>query len=216
MYSIDIIQWWMEIFKRLQIICKSKVSKGLLGFMLILLLRKLADKLIRKRRNLPPGPCGFPILGMTPYAFFNQTKYSVNLGKYGPVAMVYYGMKPCVYINDVAVWSKYYKKYTFENVLPAENGTNYESFITVNGDEWKKRRHLFNAYILGQLNNDKISSIYYQAMIERIFPKIDKCIENNQPWLIRKEIGYLCFIPIYRMFQTKKNKQTTIRTNNYF
>ena len=73
-----------------------------------LTIRKILDVVWRKWKNYPPGPCGIPILG----SYFNAHKYTFAASitnSYGPVTMIYFGLRRLVFIGDQKMCKKFFK-----------------------------------------------------------------------------------------------------------
>ena len=92
----------------------QKCGTILLGLSGILTIRKVYDIIWRKYYNYPSGPVGLPFIGSLLRIF--KYKYALSYtNSYGPVYMVYVGLTPMIFINDLQIATKYLNKKEFSN-----------------------------------------------------------------------------------------------------
>lgn len=143
-----------------------------------------------KRRRLPPGPIGLPIVGYIP---FLPTSYGDKLTslfhKYGDIFSLTLGSTDVVFLADYDLIKQSLLKDVFNHrpsfsffssVLPS-------SLANWNGDEWKEQRK-FSVRVLKQLGIGK------QVVEERILDEIDVLMdkfrqENEAPVEVLQLIG---------------------------
>ena len=164
-----------------------------------LLVRSIYIKLYRKYKLLPPGPIGYPILGVLPSMVAKGPNFHIDMARNNKICSLPLGSLPVFMINN----DKLIKELlSIEQVhWRPPNMTTLEvppSFGDLHGgSDWKQRRKLFQTNLITMLNKKYLDENVKILLNKFLFPKLDKIAEqinNNQNiWHWSGDFQYLTF-----------------------
>lgn len=173
-----------------------RIALGIFG---VLTARKILDIVRRKWYNYPPGPVGIPFFGGF-FEFINFNKLRRAQHKYGPIYLTHFGFSHICIINDYSLLHQIFGSKEFNDRVVPDYGSElpFSGIRVHNG--WNQRRKLMKNNMIAPLNSKILKSLIENALNQCIFPIIDDCSKNNQPWMIQKEMNYVAFATVYGMF----------------
>jgi len=188
----------------------QKCGSILLGLTGILTIRKVYDIVWRKYYNYPSGPVGLPFIGSL-LRIFKYKYVSSYTNSYGPVFMVYVGLTPMIFINDLQIATKYLNKREFSNKnIRMTQG--YNDFLEM---EYNKhyvfRRQLLHKSFITVLNSDYLNQIGINILQRDLFSKLDQRVISKKAYTqktMANDLQYAVFSLFFMTVFGKYNKPT--------
>eukprot|EP01084_Bolivina_argentea_P019215 35751_1 len=190
----------------------QKYGSILLGVTGILTMRKIYDVMYRKYYNYPNGPCGLPIIGSL-LQVFNYEYISSLTNCYGSVFMIYAGLTPMIFINDLQIANKYLNKKEFSNKnIVMTKG--YNDFLEMKFNKhYIFRRQLLHKSFITVLNSDYLNQIGINILQKHIFQKLNEKSTTKQHYIekdlikdLQHSVFSLFFITIFGKYKIPKDE----------
>ncbi|GAB6030733.1 hypothetical protein CHUAL_007584 [Chamberlinius hualienensis] len=157
---------------------------GIISWILLLLLFRIAYWYLSVPRNLPPGSAGLPIVGYLPYLGSYMHLILLKIGKkYGNIFHLYFGSRLVVVLNDYTSIHEAFVKNAeiFAGRPPDMNYRESEEdnlgIIATDGEFWKQHRR----FILHNLRDYGVGKLALQPLL---LNELQFCLEE-----IRKQNG---------------------------
>ena len=167
----------------------------LLGVSGLLTVRKIYDIIKRKYYNYPCGPCGLPLIGSL-LKVFNYEYISSLTNCYGSVFMIYVGMTPMIFINDLQIATKYLNKKEFSN-RNIRMTQGYNDFLEMQySKNYVFRRQLLHKSFITVLNADYLNQIGINILQKDLFKKLDEKSRSDKQYTektLRQDLGFSIF-----------------------
>ena len=180
-------------------------------------LRESYWSLYRKYHSLPPGPNGWPLIGILPQ-WSKGTTSRINLSKkYGPIFYSPFVGGPRITISSSKLIKELLHQKEFLNRFVmadpkrdyhhsmntvGESGAN--AFINTNGPSWVKRRKASSDTLFRVLNNTTTANILNDVMKTELKPYLDEIMETNKGWNPKEIFEFITFNTIYSTLVGKK------------
>ena len=179
-----------------------------------LVAHQIYKRLERKWNKLPPGPAELPLIGSLWYfiLYHDPKDKMASLHRmsstYGDILYLRIMGISQITISDSELFKKIVTDKRFRDVsnnrwipmkfsplFAAKDGE--QNFVNLNGEEWVQRRKLFLSVFNKMMTTKWMDKVNGTAIQKELIPEINKCIEENRPFLPKATCKYLSFQSIY-------------------
>eukprot|EP01084_Bolivina_argentea_P182723 315402_1 len=177
--------------------------------------RHLYWMMYRKYDCLPPGPIGYPLLGVL--WNLNSEQNIKRAKQYGPIQYMNVLGEAVIILNSSKLVKQLFIKKDFLNraiVFDKENDyyhcmtstgqSEALSFLSINGNPWKKRRKLCRDTLFKILDNKHTSNLLQKTFNNEFKPYLNEIISTKKAWYPRNIMEYITLNTIYSTIFGKK------------